>query len=381
MAAAGAAASYGRVLGANDRVRIGAIGTGGRCQYLLSVLNKIGGNEITAVCDVYEPNLLEARQQSAPQAREFADYRRLLELDDIDAVVIGTPDHWHVPITVEAVRAGKDVYVEKPVTHRLEEGEVLQNAVTETKRVVQCGMQQRSWPHFAEAGEVIRAGELGQVTFVRTYWYQNHIPHGEPKVDASKLDWKMWLGSAPAQPFDAERFAEWRWFWDFGGGALTDLFCHWVDVVQWIMASDTPSYVTGTGANYATPRRECPDTMSAAFEYPGRFLVQFDSSLIGYLEGGGLFFRGTKGALRLHRGGYTLYPEVPRYTELPDLNDVAKTAKSTEDGAVFHLRNFLDCVRSRKEPNAPVATGIAAARAGHLGNLAIRGRKPVTWPV
>lgn len=381
-AAAATAASYSRILGANDRIRIGAIGTGGRCQYLLSLLNKIGGDDITAICDVYEPRRLEARAQYAAQAREFADYRKVLELADIDAVVIGTPDHWHAPMVIQAVAAGKHVYVEKPVTHRIEEGDALQKAVDDSKRVVQSGMQQRSWPHFAQARELIRSGELGQITFVHTYWYQKHIREGggKPNVDPAKLDWKMWLGSAPGQPFDAERYAEWRWFWDFGGGALTDLFVHWVDVVHWLMDSDTPLTAQAMGNTYAIPSRECPDTISAVFEYPGRFLVDFDCTLIGYLEGGGLVFRGTKGMLRLHRGGFTLYPEVTQYTELPDLKDVARQVTSGRDGGYDHMQNFLDCIRGGKEPNAPISAGIAAARAGHLGNLAMRGKQPVRVP-
>jgi predicted dehydrogenase len=378
-AALATAASYSRILGANDRVRIGGIGTGGRCQYVLGVLNKSGGSQIMAVCDVYEPHRQEAREKVAPEAREFTDYRKLLEQSDLDAVVIGAPDHWHVPMTIEAVQAGKDVYVEKPVTHRIEEGEPLLKAVAESKRVVQTGMQQRSWPHFQQAREIVASGGLGQVTIIRTYWYQNYLLGRDkrPAIDASKLDWKMFLGSAPDQPFDPERYRNWRWFWDFGGGSLTDLFLHWVDVAHWCMSSDTPTDAQAMGGKYVIPEFQWPDTVSAAFHYPGNFLVNFDCSLMGYLEGGGLVFHGTKALMRLHRGGFGVYPEQPRYTELPDLKDVAQEVHSEHDGTIEHVQNFLDCVRSRNTPNAPVEVGVAAARAGHLGNQALRSGQTV----
>jgi predicted dehydrogenase len=379
-AALATAASYQRILGANDRIRIAGIGTGGRCQYLLRTLTEIGGNQIVAVCDVYEPRRQQARAKIAPDAQEYGDYHKVLELSDVDAVVVGTPDHWHVPITIDAVRAGKDVYVEKPVTHRIEEGEPLLAAVTESKRVVQTGMQQRSWAHFQQAREIISSGGLGQVTFIRTYWYQNYL-RGEqsplPEVDTAKLDWKMFLGSAPDQPFDVRRFTQWRFYKDFGGGAMTDLFLHWVDVVHWCMDHDTPIDALAGGANYVIPEWEWPDTLNATYHYPGNFMVSFDCSLMGYLEGGGLILHGTKALMRLHRGGFAVYPEQRGYTELPDLENVAQQVKSTHDGGIDHLRNFLECVRSRGIPNAPVAVGITSARAGHLGNLALRSGQTV----
>jgi len=379
-AAAATAASYSRILGANDRIRIGGIGTGGRCQYLLHLLNQGGGSQIVAVCDVYEPHRQEAIAKLAPDAREFTDYRKLLELSDVDAVVIGSPNHWHVPMTLDAIRAGKDVYVEKPVTHRLEEGAPLIEAVKQSGRIVQTGMQQRSWPHFQQARDLVAAGGLGQVTIIRTYWYQNYlrgraVPH--TPMDASKLDWKMFLGSAPDQPFDEERYHNWRWFWDFGGGSLSDLFLHWVDVVHWAMSSDTPTDAQATGGKYLIPVWDCPDTLNAAYRYPGNFLVHFDCSLMGYLEGGGLIFHGSKALMRLHRGGFAVYPEQPRYTEFPDLKDVAQQVESQHDGAIEHLANFLDCIRSRKTPNAPVEVGVAAARAAHVGNEALRSGQSV----
>ncbi len=374
-AAIATAVSYNRILGANDRIRIGAIGTGGRCQALMSVLKKLESNEIVAVCDVYEPRRLQAQAKYAPEARDYSDYRAVIERKDIDAIVIGTPDHWHVPMVLDVVRSGKDAYCEKPVTHSLEEGEPLLAAVRETGRIVQTGMQQRSWEHFAQARDEIAAGRLGQVTFIRTYWYQNHIPAGGklPSFDTSKLDWKGFLGPATYRPFDADQFGNWRWYWDFGGGAMTDLFVHWVDVAHWIMASDTPARATATGLRVILTQRQTPDTMSAALTYPGHALVEFDSALLGYIEGGGLMIRGAKAAMRLWRGGFTIYGETPAYSERPESTNVIQEVKSIRDGTIAHMQNFLDCARSRKKPNASVEIGIAAARAGHVANLALRG--------
>ncbi|MBS1857579.1 MAG: Gfo/Idh/MocA family oxidoreductase [Acidobacteria bacterium] len=372
-AAVATAASYGRIFGANDRIRIAGIGTGGRGEYDLSNAAKAEGTEMVGFCDVYEPHRLRAKSRLAPAAPDYVDYREVLDRKDVDAVVVGTPDHWHVPVVIDAVRAGKDVYCEKPVTHTLGEGAPLIAAVQETKRIVQTGTQQRSWPHFIHAKEAIAGGALGQVTFIRTYWYQNHIANQDAvHVDVSKLDWKRFLGSASARPFDADQYAHWRWYWDFGGGAMTDLFIHWVDVAQWYMNDDQPVRATASGVKALLQQRQTPDTMSAALQY-GKTIVEFDSSLLGYIEGGGLMIRGTKGAMRLHRSGFEVYNEIPRYSEGFTMPPVVMEEKSTRDGSVDHMQNFLDCVRSRKTPNAPVEVGVAAARAGHVANLAMRG--------
>jgi predicted dehydrogenase len=373
-AAVATAASYGRILGANERIRIGGIGTGSRGEYLLGNVKNLEMGDIVAVCDVYEPHRARVKSRLAADAREYVDHREVLDRKDIDAVVIATPDHWHVPITIDAVRAGKDVYCEKPVTHLLSEGEPLIAAVRESKRVVQTGTQQRSWPHYMHAKELIAAGELGQVTFIRTYWYQNHIANqaSGPEVDLGKLDWKRFLGSASERPFDADQYAHWRWYWDFGGGAMTDLFVHWVDVAQWFMNDDMPVRATATGVKALLQQRQTPDTMSAALQY-GRAVVEFDSALLGYIEGGGMMFRGTKGAMRLHRNGFEVYGEIPRYSEGFGMPAPARKENSARDGGLDHMKNFLECVKSRNAPTAPVETGVAAARAGHVANFAMRG--------
>jgi predicted dehydrogenase len=375
MAAAGSALSARGILGANDRVRIGVIGTGGRGRLLMGLFNQCAEAEIVAVCDVYEPRRTQAKQKDAPLAREYGDYRRVLEQKDIDAVVIATPDHWHTPMALDAISAGKDIYLEKPVTHALEEGPRLLAAVEGSKRVLQTGTQNRSMPHFIQAREIVASGALGQIALVETYFYQNYlrIDPARFSVDAGKLDWKGFLGPAPDQPFDRLRFVQWRWYWDFGGGTLTDLFTHVVDVAHWFLGKDMPAEASARGTNSLLPRWQTPDTVNACFQYPGGLIVVFNAMMGGSLEGGGTLFRGTKAMMRISRSGFELWDEPDEsFTQAPVTVPPKLQVKAQGDVILLHVQNFLECVRSRRTPNAPLAAGIACARAGHLGNMAMR---------
>ncbi len=378
LAAASAASARG-IMGANNRIRVGVIGAGGRGQLLMGLFRSCADTEIVAVCDVYEPRRAQAKAKLAPQAREYGDYRKILEQRDIDAVVIAPPDHWHTPMALDAIRAGKDVYLEKPVTHSLEEGPRLKAAVEGSKCVVQTGTQNRSMPHFLQARDLVASGGLGQVTFVETYFYQNYLRSnpGRVPVDTAKLDWKGFLGPAPDQPFNQQRFQQWRWYWDFGGGALTDLFTHVVDVAHWFLGKDLPTSASAIGTKALIPRWDTPDTLSASFEYPGGLIVVFHAMMGGSLQGGSTLFRGTKAMMRISRSGFELWDEPEQFIGPPTVPPRVEV-KLQEDRTQFHVQNFLDCVRSRETPNAPVAAGIACARAGHLGNLAFRQGRKVT---
>ncbi len=366
-----------RVLGANDTLRIGVIGAGGRMGALLDAADRVGGHQIVAVSDVYAPRREAVKQRATgASATTHVNYKEILD-QQLDAVIVAAPDHWHVKMASDAIASGKDVYLEKPVTHTLEEGAVLTKAVRSSKHILQCGMQQRSWSHFRDAVDLIQAGSLGRVPQVRTYWWQNYQPHGGPRlsVDTAALDWKQWLGGAPDQPFSEEKFFVWRQFWNFGGGSMTDLFTHWVDVVHWAMKSDEPRAAYMLGDKYFFEHWDCPDTQQAALRYPG-FDVIYEGTLMSSIDDGGLEFRGTEATLKINRGGFTVWREgVPG-----NLNPVIK-AESFRDGTISHMENFFDCVRSRKEPNAPVETGVAAARAGHIANLAYQRNTQVTWPL
>lgn len=363
-----------RVFGANDTIRIGVIGAGERMKGLLNSADKVGPYQIVAVSDVYGPNRDAVKERSDGLATTHLDYREVLE-KNIDAVIIASPDHWHVAMAVEALKAGKDVYLEKPVTHTLEEGAALTRAVRSSKQVVQCGMQQRSWAHFRDAVDLIQAGSLGHVVQVRTYWWQNYQRDWPTKpIDPQALDWKLWLGSAPDQPYSEEKFWHWRWFWNFGGGAMTDLFTHWIDIVHWAMKADQPRHAQMLADKYVFEEWDCPDTIQAAYRYPG-FDVVYEGMMSSSIDDGGLEFRGTEATLKMNRGGFTVYREgVPR-----DENPVL-SGRSYRDGTIDHMENFFNCIKSRKEPNAPIETGVAAARAGHIGNLAYSRGGQIAWP-
>jgi len=367
------ALSRDRILGANDRIRIAGIGTGGRGTYLLGLVAKAEKTEIVALCDAYEPRRLATRDKLAPGARDYTDYREVLERHDIDAVVVGAPDHWHVPMTIDAVAAGKDVYVEKPVSHTIEEGERVEKAVTASKQIVQVGYQQRSWDHFIAARDIVTGGKLGQVTLVLTSWYQDYLSGmgATPSIDTAKLDWKRFLGSAPAQPFDALRYTRWRWFWDFGGGHLTDLYSHYGDVVHWYMNQSAPRAAVASGGRNAIPAFECPDTINTAWEYDG-FNIVYDGALNGSLDGGNIIFRGSRATMKINRDGFAVYPEGVIKRELTSYPPPEASMRSSGDGTITHMQNFLDCVRSRRQPNAGITIAVAIARAAHIGNMAYR---------
>jgi predicted dehydrogenase len=364
-----------RVLGANDTLRLGIIGAGGRMQTsLLDCADKSGPCQIVAVSDVYEPHRDLVKERSEGIASTHIDYREVLD-KNVDAVIIASPDHWHVRMAVDALAAGKDVYLEKPVTHTIEEGATLTHAVRSSKQILQCGMQQRSWTHFRNAVDLIQAGSLGRIVQVRTYWWQNYNrPSTAKPIDTQALDWKRWLGGAPDQPFSEEKFRRWRWFWNFGGGAMTDLFTHWIDVVHWAMKSDEPSKAQIIADKYFFEQWDCPDTIQAAFHYPG-FDVIYEGAMVSSIDDGGLEFRGTEGTLKVDRNVMTVYREGVRGKENPVL-----TEHNFRDGTIAHMQNFFECIKTRKEPNAPVEAGVAAARAGHIANLAYHGNGQITWP-
>jgi predicted dehydrogenase len=367
-----------KAFGANERLRIGVIGAGGRMRSLLNSAESSGVPfEIVAVSDVYAPHREQVKTRpSAAEATTCMDFREVLDNKGIDAVIIATPDHWHVRIAEAALAAGKDVYLEKPVTHTLEEGAVLLKAVRSSKQILQCGMQQRSWSHFRNAVDLIQGGTLGRVTQVRTYWWQNYDLSWVPKpIDTTQLDWKQWLGGTPDQPFSLEKYSHWRWYWNFGGGAMTDLFAHWIDVAHWAMKQDQPSMAMMLGDRYNFTQWDCPDTIQAAFRYPG-FDVVYEGMMSSSIDDGGLEFRGMDATLKLTRGGMSVWRENVKSGKNPVLKE-----DSFEDGTDTHMRNFFSCVKSRKEPNAPVEAGIAAANAGHIGNLAYHRGGQTAWPV
>ena len=375
--AAGATAlSASRVLGANDRVRVALIGSGGRGRALAGLAKPLAGIQLVAASDVYRPRIDMALEIMGSDAQGVSDHRHIFDRPDVDAVIIATPDHWHTTLTLEAVDAGKDVYVEKPVTHDLSEGDKLISGVEKSKQVVATGTQQRSWDHFLLAKELVDAGRLGQITFARTYWFQDYVRTGAlTPLNVADLDWERWVGPAKKQPFELARFRRWRLFWDFGGGVLTDLMVHWIDVVQWYMNSPSLKSVHAYGRTYAVPGVDTPDTVSATMEFPENYSAIYYGSMVGRREGGGIVLRGTEGMLDITREGFTFSSEGE---ELDARSEPEIVVRSRGDGTIENLENWLSCVRSRKTPNANVRAGVASARTAHLANQAMREQRVIT---
>jgi predicted dehydrogenase len=369
-------------LGANNRIRMGLIGCGNRGSYVISIFRKNPGVQVVAVCDVYEPHRLKQQRRAGPQATAHLDYHEVLDRKDIDAVLIATPDHWHKQILIDAVHAGKDAYCEKPIMHSIPEGLQMVQAVKESGRVVQTGTQQRSWPHWIFGKQLVDDGILGNVTFVHTYWYQDYASHtgwmARHPINTAQLNWKMWLGDAPMQPFTEEKYVHWRFFWDFGGGILTDLFTHWIDAIQWYMGQTAPLTATTTGDLYIM-KWQCPDTITAAYEYPGKFMVTYTGALNDSVDDGGIVFRGTKATLKIDRAHLAVYPEGIPWQPGKAYPEPEFYARSEHDGTIDHVRNFLDCMRSRKSPNSNIEIGFEAARASWIGNIALKRGMKTVW--
>jgi predicted dehydrogenase len=363
----------------NDRIRLGVVGLGIRgLQDVRSAL-RTPGVEVAAVADVYEGRLTLAKELWGGNVFTTRDYRETLARPDVDAVLIATPDHWHSQQLVDAISAGKDVYVEKPVSHTIAEGAEMVRAVEASKQIVQTGTQQRSWDHWVLGKQIVDSGRLGQITFVQTYWYQHATAGNYQPVSMDKLDWKRWLGPAPDQPFRPERFYQWRHFWDFGGGCLTDLMTHWIDVVHWYMDVDAPLSALATGRNYNIKLWEAPDTVNATLEFPRNFMAAYLGTYVSRVDDGGLEFRGDRGTLKIDRSRLAFYRDDAAYAPGTNAPEPDIYVRSSGDGTLTHLQNWLDCIRSRKSPNAPIRVGHQAARTSHIANAAMRAGHLLRW--
>ncbi|SIO60284.1 Predicted dehydrogenase [Singulisphaera sp. GP187] len=372
---------------ANDTIEVACIGTGGRCRTLMKSLANIPNVRIAAVCDIYEPHLEEGRKLADSKAHVSRAYRELLDRKDIDAVLIGSPDHWHVPMTIDACKAGKDVYVEKPLTHDLAEGAAVIKAQNETRKIVQIGTQQRSMPHIMKAKELVDQGRIGRIFKVHLTWNRNtrsRMLKGPLGVDPKQVDWKAFLGSAPEQPFDEYRFRNWRWFWNFGGGLLTDLMVHWIDVAHWFLDLDHPEQAAAIGDQLASKGVwETPDTIQCLLHYPNEIQAYFEGTFSNARNGAMIEFMGTDGTLYIDRGRYEIHPEggkgKPEEWILGTDPHRGRDFYDKPDGELLHLTNWIDCVRSRQRPHCPAEAGVSAASAAHLGNRAYRSGQLATW--
>ncbi len=380
-------AATARGYAANETLGIGCIGTGGRCQALMRALSEVDGARIVAVADVWDQHLDAGKRLAAEGAFATKNYHDVLARKDVDAVIIGTPDHLHVPITIDACAAGKDVYVEKPLTHDLAEGAAVIDAQNKYQRIVQVGMQQRSMPHFQKAFEIIKGGDIGDIHKVHLTWNRNQPRWARDKynIDPATVDWKAFLGSARQQPFDEYRFRNWRWFWDFGGGILTDLMVHHIDIAHWFLGLDHPQTATTIGDTFkAKDLWETPDTTQTLLQYPQREVqVYFEGTFVNARNGEMLEFMGSEATLYLDRGRYEIHPERNKKIKPSELvlghGPRGADFYNLPKGEVLHLANWVQCIRSRNKPNAPAEAGVSAASAAHLGNIALRSGQVAHW--
>ena len=360
------AASYSRVLGANDRAQLGLAGAGGRGTYVMGLFQKTGQAEVRAVCDVYGQRIDQALTK-APEAKGFSDHRKMLEIKELDVVLVGTPDHWHKGICIDAFDAGKDVYVEKPLTRLREEGPEIVRAARVNERICQVGMQQRSGAVYLEARErFVASGLLGKVSHVRCIWHSGAPRAGGPArrwpaEKPSNLDWARYLGPVKYRDWVPMQYYSYRAFLDFGGGKLTDFGAHWIDVVHMFLGVDAPLSAVAAGCVYHhTDGRTAPDTISALFEYPGDLTVSFESFAVPRASPYGVEFLGQGGRLFVDRNHYEF--------QAADKGAEAIVQKFPGDITEAHVLNFLECCRTRKLPNADVYIGHRSAQAVLLAN-------------
>ncbi|PYV92314.1 MAG: oxidoreductase [Acidobacteria bacterium] len=401
----------------NDKITVGMIGVGARAHELLQAIQAAPGTEIVGVCDAYKGRLERAVERTGGRARIYPDYREILADKGIDTVFIATPDHWHKTMAVDALEAGKDVYIEKPLTYAIEEGPAIIAGVRKTNRILQVGSQGISTKVQHKAKEVIQSGKLGQVTMIRASYNRNSaggawiypIP---PDASPQTVDWERFLGPAPKRPYDPARFFRWRCYWDYSGGNSTDLFVHLMTTIHFLMNAKAPQTTVAHGALYRwKDSRDVPDTINAILEYSEGFMVTLSSTFNNQgTSEGGFQILGTEGSLILGDNSLTFHPEnvhednrwiveswpraleeayykdpkvrkaeVPSSWE-PKVNQgMERWEEEGKESTLVHVEHFFDCVRTRKQPVEDALTGHRAAAVAHLVNLSYKQKKMVHW--
>ncbi|MCC7497516.1 MAG: Gfo/Idh/MocA family oxidoreductase [Bryobacterales bacterium] len=384
----------GRVRGANDRISVGFIGIGAMGSGNLGYSMKVPGMAPVAVCDVYQPHLERAEaiaRKGGYKVKAVTDFRDIIHDKSIDAVCISTPDHWHAYMTVEACKAGKDVYVEKPSCVYIEEGPKMVEAARKYKRIVQAGTMQRSGGYFKKAVELVASGALGDITFCHTFQSGlasrqgfGNPPDGTPPAD---LDWDMWLGPAPKVPFNPNRwgvktshFPTFRYFWDYAGGAMTDWGVHLIDPIHQCLNEVMPTGISAQGGKfYVTDNTQTPDTMLATFFY-GKFLSSYElrscnpMPLLGLGQGAGTAIHGTKATVFVNRRMCRL---IPTDSKLP--NQVWEDNDEMRQMNVPHWINWAECIKSRQRPTSEIETCVRSSSVCLLANLSLRHNLRLDW--
>jgi predicted dehydrogenase len=409
-AAAFTAASWSRVTGANERIGIGIIGFGLIGRIHTRNFKAQSDVRMVGVAETYQPRLEAAAELIGGNVTQYRDFRRLLDSKEVDAVVVATPDHWHALMTMMACAAGKDVYVEKPLTLFVKEGPWMMNVAQRHKRVVQVGTQQRSGVHYQRARELIRGGRLGQLVSVQCNYFRNVSPgFGNPPDQAPppELDYDMWLGPAPQRPYNPNRaIYHFRWFWDYSGGQMTNLGAHSLDTIYWITDVKGPTAVTSAGGRkFLKDNCEVPDVQDSIIEYPSfQTVCQLRECAAGFSKVGmgGVDFLGSKGTMSLGRDGYEVVADkkenpvnivariiggqpiggpqpVPEPADQRWTEPAKDSSGDWKDQYVQHTRNFLDCIKSRKQPNSDLQSSHRVATVCHLANISLKTGRKIRW--
>jgi len=381
--------------GAGTTISAGFIGAGTRGFYCMERLYKGAGGQIaiTAVCDTYAGNLTRGEERVQTMGgntpKTYVDYRELLADPSLDAVFIMTPEHLHYPMAMAAIQARKHAYVEKPIAHTIEEGAAIVKAAEASGLVMQVGTQNRSNPLYQKARDMVGQGMLGDVHYVRAFWYRN-FPNGTTPAawryvipddtTEANTDWARFLGPAPKRPFDKRRYFQWRNYWDYSGGISTDLLVHQTDIANYVLNKTVPVSAMASGGIYVwgpPDDREVPDTLSAIYEYADKFHLNYSCFFGNEQFGYGEQFLGYEGTLEvLNRTELHFYPQkrIKARAEV-HMKDATMENVSVER----HIRNFIEAIRGNEKPIAPPRVGQLAAIPGHLATLSFRHNKKVLW--
>lgn len=396
-ASAAAAAVSQTVRGANDRVQMGVIGTGTRGMGVWGGFSQHSDCVFVAACDVDRARLDSAVPKMGGKVDSYGDYRRILERKDIDAVLITTPDHWHSPIMVDACAAGKDVYVEKPISNTIPAAQRMVEAARKYNRVAQAGLQQRSWPHFRECVKMIQDGLLGNVDHAILLYPGGYARVLQPpEAPPATLDWEMWQGPAPRRPYSPSRRG-WRAFYAYGGGLITDWGVHLTDIAHMALGCDTkgPSITSASGQWVNMPRddEQVPESFICNWQYD-KFVMSFTNIQTPGegLPTSGNWFYGRRGVILLNRSGYKITPaaarggrggaaaaQAPAPIEAKEFRPTRRGAAGADEGTILHTRNFLDCIKSRQKPNCDIEVGFYSSLPCLIALLAIQQGRSFAW--
>jgi predicted dehydrogenase len=386
---AGLSLAAPKVLGANNTIRLALIGCSSQGNGDLRDCLKLPDTQAVAVCDVDPARLAKAVKRQSGRVDAVADFRRILDRKDVDAVIIATPDHWHAIPAIQALQAGKDLYLEKPIGHTIREGQLLVRAVAESGRIASVGLQQRTGTLFLKVREIIQSGQLGKVSQVHCWnaWNDRanfeggerqlkNIADGPPPPG---VDYDFWLGPAPKRPFNANRYnGTYLYYWDYSGGMTITWGVHLIDSAMHLMNAEAPLSVTAAGGRFAlADDRDTPDTVEQVFEFPGFILTYTCRHANAFTSGGaasdhGMQFFGTAGTLLLNRNGYQIITEGKK-------PETIRSEAGLDAGWVTHQRNFIECLRARRQPNCTMLEGHRATTACQLANIAYRTGRKIRW--